>query len=1010
MGRSLVTGILSLLLVGCPGDDPDDGGALDAVVDSNGGAGDTNPTSDVPPFDGCSEDQCDIGGDCYANLTSNAANPCEVCSVVVDRSAWTADDSAVCDDGDVCTEADHCSGGTCVGDGPDCDDGDVCTDDSCDPATGECQTANNSGPCPATDLCMEAMCDAGDCAPTGESLDCDDDESCTEDSCDPASGCENTQLDGPCDDDSACTVGDECVEGECSGAPIDCDDGDICTVDVCKGGGCSNESVASLCEDDNPCTDESCDSAIGCVFPFNSATCDDASVCTTSDQCVEGQCVGQPIGVDDANLCTDDLCDPIAGPIFVANSMPCFDGNVCQSGDVCADTVCTPGLTLLECDDDNPCTDDECEPLNGCIHIPNSDPCDDESVCTLNDTCAGSACEGESIDCDDGNACTADSCDAVDGCSSTLIVSNACRPVITVDYPPRGATIQGTKDNPIVVVTGSVSSGAGEIASLSIGGIPVGVGADGTFSYNAPAMVGGNILTFAAEDSMGTPRERVQSFLWSNHYRKPLEPKTGILEQGLAIWFSEEILDDGDSTLPADDFASIFKLVLSNFDIGALLGDSGTPLTSQAGYDIYLGAVQIGDTEVTLKAIDGGLRIDAAILNITGALTFDCTNFGCVFLGGDSSGGLTVQSVAISSDILLGVNPDHTLSVQLQNTQTVITGVNLSSNNGWTNFLLAIIKPFILNGLVASLEGELNNQLSAVLAPLLVNALSALAFNLDLELGKLDGIGSVPISLATDFFAADFQDAEPGPPGGTLVQRAGGYTAVAATPYDNLGIPGRANCGGQGPQQLIVPKQGALEIVLADDSLNQILFAAWRGGFLEFDVPESLLGGVDLAGFGIANLDMTLSGMLAPTASDCNQVGEFDVHIGDLRIDASLELFGQQMTLVIWASFTAGLDLTADPGGIGIGITEVKLVATEVNVLEDDLVASEGIIKNLIETELIGGLLSGLGGGALGNIALPVIDLSSAVGLPDGTAVISIEPQTVSRQGGNTIIAGDLGQ
>ena len=50
-----------------------------------------------------------------------------------------------------------------------------------------------------------------------DATDCDDDEPCTLDACDPILDCTNLPLpDGtPCDDGDACTVGDACVAGTC---------------------------------------------------------------------------------------------------------------------------------------------------------------------------------------------------------------------------------------------------------------------------------------------------------------------------------------------------------------------------------------------------------------------------------------------------------------------------------------------------------------------------------------------------------------------------------------------------------------------------------------------------------------------------------------------------------------------------------------------------------------------------------------------------------------------------
>src|SRR5207249_2202662 len=56
-------------------------------------------------------------------------------------------DGTPCDDGNPCTTNDTCSNGICVG-GPllNCDDRNSCTDDHCDPGTG-CTHSNNTNPC-----------------------------------------------------------------------------------------------------------------------------------------------------------------------------------------------------------------------------------------------------------------------------------------------------------------------------------------------------------------------------------------------------------------------------------------------------------------------------------------------------------------------------------------------------------------------------------------------------------------------------------------------------------------------------------------------------------------------------------------------------------------------------------------------------------------------------------------------------------------------------------------------
>ena len=72
----------------------------------------------------------------------------------------------------------------------------------------------------------------------------------------------------PCEDGDACTTGDVGSEGRCAGgAPPECDD-------------------------NNPCTDDSCEATGGCMNVVNATPCDDGDACTTTYACVDGTCAG----------------------------------------------------------------------------------------------------------------------------------------------------------------------------------------------------------------------------------------------------------------------------------------------------------------------------------------------------------------------------------------------------------------------------------------------------------------------------------------------------------------------------------------------------------------------------------------------------------------------------------------------------------------------------------------------------------------------------------------------
>jgi uncharacterized repeat protein (TIGR01451 family) len=52
------------------------------------------------------------------------------------------------------------------------------------------------------------------------------------------------------------------------------------------------QTTLVTCDDANPCTDDTCNPAGGCLHANNSASCDDGNPCTTGDACVAGVCAG----------------------------------------------------------------------------------------------------------------------------------------------------------------------------------------------------------------------------------------------------------------------------------------------------------------------------------------------------------------------------------------------------------------------------------------------------------------------------------------------------------------------------------------------------------------------------------------------------------------------------------------------------------------------------------------------------------------------------------------------
>lgn len=249
------------------------------------------------------------------------------------------------------------------------------------------------------------------------------------------------------------------------------------TVSVDTAGPISNASCggacggAQVCDDSNPCTDDSCLPGVGCQHVSNTAACDDRNACTSTDRCAQGTCAGSstcydgdPSTIDhcdpetgcehvdtcnDGNVCTDDAGTPASGCVHTNNAKSCNDGDGCTVNDTCSDGACVPGAPV-NCDDGNACTNDSCTAASGCVQTNNTASCNDGDACTVNDTCSGGACEpGARVNCDDGYVCTTDWCDPATGCvrefnSYSCDDGNACS---VNDTCSGGVCVPGTPVN-----------------------------------------------------------------------------------------------------------------------------------------------------------------------------------------------------------------------------------------------------------------------------------------------------------------------------------------------------------------------------------------------------------------------------------------------------------------------------------------------------------------------------------------------------------------------------------
>ncbi len=353
-------------------------------------------------------DICTAGSCAGKPVDCDDKNPCtlDTCDPIAQCKHDAA--NTPCDDNNACTTDDVCAAKKCNGTpinvATECGDGNPCTTDTCDKIAGCIYTANTLGcndgnACTIGDTCAGKVCKSGT-------------NTCS------------------CQQDSDCATSED---GNLCNGTLFCDKSGVSN--QCK----VNPATIVTCNTlgDGPCSQTTCDPQSGTCAALNvpdGKSCDaDGSVCTSNDACVAGACVAGAVkNCNDNNLCTDDACDSTLGCVNTANVSPCDnDGNACTQNDTCSGKICLVGPTKV-CDDGLDCTTDSCNHATGvCVFdpAPTTVACDDGNACTVADKCTatGQCAGGAAASCDDGIACTADVCDPVKGCShSNMTDGTAC--------------------------------------------------------------------------------------------------------------------------------------------------------------------------------------------------------------------------------------------------------------------------------------------------------------------------------------------------------------------------------------------------------------------------------------------------------------------------------------------------------------------------------------------------------------------------------------------------------
>lgn len=243
-----------------------------------------------------------------------------------------------------CISNSQCTTGSCISG--------VCCDSPCNNGCGSCTLPGKVGICSPISAGTSCRASAG--------------------SCDVAERCTGTSIACPADaflqSGSICRqAADLCDAAEsCTGAST------ACPADALRPAGSTCRAAVNQCDVAEVCSG----SAITCPSDSkaqNGSSCDDQNLCTQTDTCQSGSCVGtNPVVCSALDQCHSPGSCVVATGVCTNPAQPdgtvCNDQNACTLTDSCSVGTCV-GSNTSSCDDGNVCTQDSCNTTSGCVHV-----------------------------------------------------------------------------------------------------------------------------------------------------------------------------------------------------------------------------------------------------------------------------------------------------------------------------------------------------------------------------------------------------------------------------------------------------------------------------------------------------------------------------------------------------------------------------------------------------------------------------------------------------------------
>jgi hypothetical protein len=601
-------------------------------------------------------------------------------------------------------------------------------------------------------------------------------------------------------------------------------------------------------------------------------------------------------------------------------------------------------------------------------------------------------------------------------------------PLLTVLFPERGATLSG---KPSVTVVGTVNDDVTGVSAFDVwfngesrhfdctsDNCSQFIKPDGKFTYILNPRHGLNVFHISVTNGMGLVSEAGRGFYFTLDYLPVdgINLDAGMVDDGVRAFLGRDFIDDGDRSPPPNDLASIIETVLASLNIGALIPN---PVAEAGSYKVTVSRVTYAKPTVEMRLYDGGMNLRILIANLSARVE---ARGKCEFLWidwcPDVSGEVKVRKVHAITNIDVKMGANKKISAEMKDVQMVLEGLEVKIDG-----LIGSLFNWLIDAVLGMFEDTIRKALEQQIAGLVNDTIEDLfaQFQIQQTFDLPELLGNPPTSISILTRPSDLQ-----------VKGEGIWLDMEATLYSlrkvSHRIQGsftRAGCLIGSPESIDLEWDKDIALAARDDLLNQALYAAWFGGTLNLKITQDALGDIDELQGLVENLVADLDFYLPPILTDCGvnwlpkqghegpvALDRLQLQVGDLYVEATLDLFGNPLELGLFVQVAAEAELKLVQGDEGpevaIVLNDIPLIDIEVVSINPDFPLTIEQLMDILNSQVLDTLLKDVKGTELVSFAIPAIDLGSLdPSLPAGMA-LTFALEELNREYGFTMVRGHL--